>query len=682
MNQTSSIEMDGTGISLSSRDLREVLDANARERMDSKSLSAALAERCRGDAEATWEALSLLDQYHRRGILDTDAFQVAKRELNALIFGTQSDYYDPSGLWPAPKLEPALREITTVASGYYTAGEPEARRETDSADESPDTILDEHAARDWAHGDSLRAGTVLCDRYVLVAPIESTTTSTIFKAFDRQRAGLPVPDSFVFVKCLRDEFATNVRAQNALRREFSVASKLLHPNILTLYDYHQGEDGCFVVMEAVQGQRLNHVIERFAPNTISRPQALEIIREIGLALAYAHSQGVTHANLEPAKIAILPSGQLRVFGFSAVEQEFEDDASAYSGRKAGAPVYRSEQSMRDRQVDASDDLFSLACIAYQLLYGHAPFIRDDWTIIRIWRRIAGLPIGQRRAIRNAFHPDRAQRPANVREWLFAFDSADPQRKTSLSELLPAPARSSRGRGSAHIAAGILTLVAIALFATWFAVPALRPHAAQIEPRERAASLTTSPSMVVEPAKSQEPPDAENLTASGTSRQSDASELSPTIEPALVSPTAQLPALPTPAITQAVAATPPIKSQVPAKLSVSFLATPISVSEDEAAAKLAVRRTGSTRRELLLHWRTLEGSAKANKDFAATQDGVLTFPPGERTAVILVPIIQHEERRFSDWFEVELTSAATADLGPIANATVLIVSARSVPDAVN
>ena len=64
---------------------------------------------------------------------------------------------------------------------------------------------------------------------------------------------------------------------------------------------------------------------------------------------------------------------------------------------------------------------------------------------------------------------------------------------------------------------------------------------------------------------------------------------------------------------------------------------------------------------------------------ATENGIVVFPPGERAAVILVPIVQQGQRRYSEWFGVEITDAPNAEIGPIASAAVVIVSARSTPD---
>jgi hypothetical protein len=72
-----------------SPDPKVILDSYANGVLNDEQLIAALSSRCRGDEDATWETLSLLDQYHRRGLLETSMFLTAKTELNALVFGVR-----------------------------------------------------------------------------------------------------------------------------------------------------------------------------------------------------------------------------------------------------------------------------------------------------------------------------------------------------------------------------------------------------------------------------------------------------------------------------------------------------------------------------------------------------------------------------------------------------------------
>jgi len=646
-------------------DLKDAMDANARGETDATQLTATLLARCEADFEITWEALSLLDQYHRRGLLNDEAFASAKAGLDALVYGAKRPARHATAQPPPSNVavESLISETITATERAATptprGAEPIEDVTHASSPEYESEHTSEHETVPRSALGSPRAGMLLRDRYVLVAPIATTITSTIFKAFDHQRAGLPEQDCFVSIKCLRDEFTDNADARKALCQEFIRANKLSHPTILSLYDYFQDKDGCFYVMELLQGQMLNHVIERAAPQSIARPQALTIVREIGLALAYAHRQGVIHAHLDPTKIAMTPSGEVRLFGFGAAEESLGSDAALDS---VSVPVYRSEQSIRDGICDARDDLFSLACIAYHLLAGHAPFIRIEGRIERTWHRLTNLPKKQWRAIEQALSPTRAQRPENIREWLFAFDAT------------AAYGHTPRSRKTAYIAAGFILLLAGAMIVSWSGFSARQAESQHAATSKQIIDSPTNPATIVEqPVVIEQSGVAEPHGVGDTA-------VTNSVESPIVAVEPSLAVAPSPIVSPpAIAATAPTKEQAPGKINVGFVADPIRVDEGDATAKVALRRSGSTRRELSVHWRTREGSAQADRDFVATEDGVINFPPGERNAVILVPIVQHPERLYSEWFDVELTGALAADLGPITSTTVVIVSARSALD---
>jgi serine/threonine protein kinase len=691
MNESSTTVVNTKAAAFPIVDPKEALDAYARGSLDDGELIALLLLHCRDDSDATWEALSQLDQYHRRGLIETSLFLTAKTELNFLAFGSP-----PSGCAVAAHRASPAAALDQVAGGIPDVAEVAVVAEVNTSSvntSSRDAAVS--AAPSKRH--PLRAGTVLGDRYVLIAPLASTSTTTIFKAFDRQRAGLPEIESFVSIKCLRDEFANSSAARSALEREFTMGSDLSHPNILRLYDFCQG-DHCFIVTEFLQGQLLNHVIERLAPQAMQPSQALSIVREIGFALAYAHQQGVSHTNLSSETIVILPSGEVRVSGFAAAEPRLHN---------AGA------------QRDVTGDLFSLACIAYHLLSGREPIKKGSGKRGQ-WQRITTLPTRQWRAIERALNNDGIQQRSSVRDWLTSLDNGSTHCLTPLSELRPAPTANSFTRSKPFLAAASILAAAI-LVTMWVSFPGQSSELlAYIQPgKSQRADLSVQPTMASRLA-TDEPAAIKDLASAQASQETHAGL--PQLSQQIDSPATLPLATPTTASADATApsgaklqqtgssgtsseiasenasvaelgvsaaaATPPpepttialtpantaINQSASITPTVSFTADQFTVNEGEAAAKITLRRTGSTRRELRLQWRTTEGSAKAHREFAAIEDGVVVFAPGERTAVAFVPIVNQGAMQFSQWFGVEITSTQHADLGVIADATVFIVPA--------
>jgi hypothetical protein len=134
------------------------------------------------------------------------------------------------------------------------------------------------------------------------------------------------------------------------------------------------------------------------------------------------------------------------------------------------------------------------------------------------------------------------------------------------------------------------------------------------------------------------------------------------------------------VSQPIATAPPLTTEARVQPIISFAVDPIVVEQGDSVARIVVHRSGSIRRELSGQWRTLEGSAKAERDFVATSNGVLLFSAGARDAVILVPIVKDSTRQHSDWFEVEVTIDSATATGASPNsslrATVVIESAQA------
>jgi len=98
-----------------------------------------------------------------------------------------------------------------------------------------------------------------------------------------------------------------------------------------------------------------------------------------------------------------------------------------------------------------------------------------------------------------------------------------------------------------------------------------------------------------------------------------------------------------------------------------------VPGSSSVARLTIKRNGSLDKETIFHWRTIGGSARPERDYVSFDDAAERFAPGQRTAQILVPIVDDLQRRGTEYFEVELTDAEAATLGSISRATVVILS---------
>lgn len=173
----------------------------------------------------------------------------------------------------------------------------------------------------------------------------------------------------VAVKVLDDRLTNQAGMLELLRRECRQARRLVHPNIVRVYDFHQDDGRAFITMEYVAGGE----IDRFRD-----AQPAEILRHIiplTDALAYAHTQGVIHRDLKPPNILIDQGGKPRLVDFGIAGLMDGDGALKISG--GGSPLSRSPEQRDGQPPSPTDDAFSLGVLIYELVSGLPPRVASD-----------------------------------------------------------------------------------------------------------------------------------------------------------------------------------------------------------------------------------------------------------------------------------------------------------------
>jgi serine/threonine-protein kinase len=174
----------------------------------------------------------------------------------------------------------------------------------------------------------------------------------------------------VAVKVMRPELAATLGAERFLR-EVEIAAQLSHPHILPVHDSGESEGVLYYVMPYVEGESLLDRIRRETQLPVD--EALRIAREVGEALAYAHSRKIVHRDIKPANI-MLSAGHALVADFGIARAVGGGAAITQTGFAVGTPQYMSpEQASGSAMVDARSDIFALGCVLYETLAGEAPF---------------------------------------------------------------------------------------------------------------------------------------------------------------------------------------------------------------------------------------------------------------------------------------------------------------------
>jgi serine/threonine-protein kinase len=182
----------------------------------------------------------------------------------------------------------------------------------------------------------------------------------------------------VALKVLRAELAASLGPQRFLR-EIRVVANLQHPHILPLFDSGSANGFLYYVMPFVDGESLRHRLLR--EPRLPLQEALRIARETADALAYAHEQGVVHCDVKPENI-LLQKGHVLVTDYGIARAANSAEPLARGGHVVGTPHYMSpEQALGETDLDGRSDVYSLACVLYEMLAGGPPFEGRSATTI-------------------------------------------------------------------------------------------------------------------------------------------------------------------------------------------------------------------------------------------------------------------------------------------------------------
>ncbi len=222
--------------------------------------------------------------------------------------------------------------------------------------------------------DLTRYRAALADRYEISRELGTSGSSTVYLGRELRH------DRAVALKFILPTIAGSVELKR-FHREIQIASRLQHPNILPLLDSGEVDGLPFFVTPYVEGASLQDVLNR--KKTLPGDTVRRIVREVAEGLTYAHAQGVVHRDVKPANI-LLSDGHaiLTDFGLALLSDNSERLTESISGA-GGTVLYMSPEQMQgSSEPDARTDVYSLACVAYEMLSGEPPFSgRTAWSVL-------------------------------------------------------------------------------------------------------------------------------------------------------------------------------------------------------------------------------------------------------------------------------------------------------------
>jgi tetratricopeptide (TPR) repeat protein len=317
----------------------------------------------------------------------------------------------------------------------------------------------------------------LSDRYALERELGRGGMATVHLAHDLKH------DRPVALKVLHPELAATLGPER-FQREIHFAARLQHPHILTVLDSGEAAGRLWFTMPYVEGESLRDRLRRERPLPV--PDAVRIVRQAGAALDYAHRQAVVHRDIKPENILLTRDGDALVADFGVARGlSGVGESLTQTGLTLGTPAYMSpEQASGATELDGRSDIYSLGCVAYEMLAGEPPFTGPSPQAV-IAKRFSEIPLPLRsrrpdtpehlgRAVDRALAREPGDRFATAADLVRSLDDSPspvPGRRRRLGRvaviigLLLATGFGARAllTGSGHVGAGSRTTVAVLPF---------------------------------------------------------------------------------------------------------------------------------------------------------------------------------------------------------------------------
>ncbi|WP_435874827.1 serine/threonine-protein kinase [Pseudomonas chlororaphis] len=283
-------------------------------------------------------------------------------------------------------------------------------------------------------------------------------------------------------------------------REGKTLARLSHPHTVTIYDIGNVGHFYYMAMEYLPNGTLK---ERIAEG-LSPQQGLVYLRQIALALGYAHAQGLVHRDVKPANILFRANGSAVLSDFGIAKSLEDHTQFTQAGFAVGTPSYMSPEQARGQQIDGRTDLYALGVVLYEILTGKLPYIGSDslsTALAHLTEPLPELPIAHGRyqgILRKLLAKDLAERFADADALIAALDNLPPagaaEAEATQLRPLPLPPTATAAGQSATTDLGGLAPVSLDMppLAAPKPAPEHAPEPAATATATRAASLGAEP----------------------------------------------------------------------------------------------------------------------------------------------------------------------------------------------
>ena len=241
----------------------------------------------------------------------------------------------------------------------------------------------------------------------------------------------------VALKFLPHDLTRDPEARERFLQEARVAFSLDHPNICTVHNLGETDDGqTFIVMAYYEGETLKQKIAR---GPLDPVETRSIITQVARGLSAAHEHGIVHRDIKPANIMITGDGTVKILDFGLAKLSDQVNLTR-RGTTLGTALYMSPEQARGEDVDAGTDLWSLGAVLYEMLTGQAPF-RGEYGEVVLYSILNvepadvsigrhGLPSELVECCRACLRKERNERPASAHAILESLSPGGSSRSSS------------------------------------------------------------------------------------------------------------------------------------------------------------------------------------------------------------------------------------------------------------
>jgi serine/threonine-protein kinase len=237
----------------------------------------------------------------------------------------------------------------------------------------------------------------------------------------------------VALKVLAPELAGSERFHDRFLRESKLAASIDHPNIVPIYDADEAEGVLYIAMRYVEGSDLKQAIRdqgRLEPLRTS-----VIVDQVASALDAAHARGLVHRDVKPANVLLTHDDHAYVSDFGLTKRAVSVSGLTETGQLIGTIDYVAPEQIKGDPVDHRADVYSLGCLLFECLTGHAPYPRDIEVGV-LWAHVETPPPSVTR--------ERPDLPSEVDDVVALAMAKDPAERTAVAGGVAAGFRSALG----------------------------------------------------------------------------------------------------------------------------------------------------------------------------------------------------------------------------------------------